>query len=198
MKNNLPAGKAGEIKIVVKKGEEKVVPFVWINGKETHVVWNARLVGEGSSVHLVGIFLGDNASSVKFDTLVTHEASHTISKTTIRGVFRDRSSFDNDGMIRINKGAVASDGFFASKVLLFDNAKGRSVPSLEIDENDLKAGHASTIGRPDEDQLFYLRSKGLTEKEALELIVSGFFEPALSLLPHRQQKIVRRHLASRI
>ena len=187
-----------KIEIVVKKGEEKVIPFVWINGRETHVAWNARLVGEGSSVHLVGIFLGDNASSVKFDTFVTHEASHTISKTTIRGVFRDRSSFDNDGMIRINKGAVASDGFFASKILLFGNAKGRSVPSLEIDENDLKAGHASTIGRPAEAQLFYLRSKGLTKEEAQMLIFSGFFEPVLSLLPHSQQKIVRRQLTSRI
>ncbi len=174
--------------IKVKKNEEKVIPYVWINGKEPEVFFDVRLNGDGAKATIVGIFLGTGNQSVIFNTNVVHKGQKTKSLTTIRGVFHDRSSFSNDGVVRIDKGAKGADGYFASKILLFDNAKGRSVPSLEIDENDLKAGHASTVGRPDEQQLFYLRSRGLSEKEAEKLLISGFFDPLLQLLP--------KHLAS--
>lgn len=186
------------IKIVVKKNEEKIVPFVWINGEEKEVLVEARLVGEGASLIVVGVFFGSGSHSVIFNTNVVHEGKNTKSLTTIRGVFKDQASINNDGMVRINRGAKNSDGYFASKILLFDNAKGRSVPSLEIDENELKAGHASTIGRPDKNQLFYLRSRGLSEKEASELIVTGFFEPIISLLSQGDQKTARKELHAAI
>ncbi|QQG41025.1 MAG: SufD family Fe-S cluster assembly protein [Candidatus Levyibacteriota bacterium] len=186
------------IKIVVNKNEEKVVPFVWVNGKETEVSIEARLAGDGASLKIVGIFFGSDSHSVIFNTNVVHEAKNTKSLTTIRGVFTDHASINNDGMVRINKGAKNADGYFASKILLFDNAKGRSVPSLEIDENELKAGHASTVGRPDENQLFYLRSRGLSEKQASELIVSGFFEPIITLLPQSDQEVVRKEIYAAI
>lgn len=180
--------------IVVGENEEKVIPFVWINGKEEEILLNARLVGEGARLAIVGLFLGDHNNKIIFNTNVVHEAKNTLSRTTLRGVFKNHSVFSNDGLVRINKGAKGADGFFDSKVLLFDEAKGRSVPSLEIDENELKAGHASTVGRPDAEQLFYLRSRGLTEKQAEELIISGFFEPICRLLPVSQQKYVKDQL----
>ncbi len=182
------------IEVVVKKNEEKLMPFVWTNGSEKEVFIDAHLVGEGARLQIVGIFLGTDNSSIIFNTNVVHEAPNTKSVTTLRGVFRNNAAFTNDGMVRINKGAKGADGFFRSKILLFDNAKGRSVPSLEIDENDLKAGHASTVGRPDENQLFYLRSRGLTEKEAEQLIVTGFFEPIIRLLPVIDQKDIRKKI----
>lgn len=186
------------IEITVKKNEEKVVPFLWINGDDDHISVRAKLTGEGASLKLVGLFLGTKNATVKFDTDVIHFAPKTKSLTTIRGVFKDRASFDNDGMVRIQKGAKGADGYFASKVLLFGDAKGRSVPSLEIDENDLKAGHASTIGRPNEEQLLYLRSRGIAEKDAINLIVSGFFQPVINLLflseQLKVQKKIKRYL----
>lgn len=182
------------LKIVVKKNEEKVVPFVWVNGDDKEVFVDAELIGEGASLKIVGIFFGSKSNSVIFNTNVVHTAKNTKSLTVIRGVFRDYASINNDGMVRINRGAKNADGYFASKILLFDNAKGRSVPSLEIDENELKAGHASTVGRPDENQLFYLRSRGLTEKEASELIVSGFFEPVITLLSEKEQNVIRKKI----
>lgn len=183
-----------KVRITVGKNEEKVFPFVWVNGKEEEVSLEARLVGEGAKLTVVGIFLGSDARSVIFNTNVVHDAPRTKSLTTLRGVFLNRASINNDGMVRINKGAKGADGFFASKILLFDDAKGRSVPSLEIDENDLKAGHASTVGRPDENQLFYLQSRGLSEKEAEKLIVSGFFSPIVSLLNPNDQSAVNKKI----
>lgn len=184
------------IRVVVREDEEKILPYIWINGNENEVSFEAYLTGEGASLTLVGIFLGSNHSSVVFNTRVVHKAPRTKSLTTIRGVFFDHASFNNDGMVTIRKGSKGANGYFASKVLLFDDAKGRSVPALEIDENDLKAGHAASIGRPDEDQLFYLRSRGLSENEAEKLIVSGFFEPTLAMLAKTDQEGIRKQLLS--
>lgn len=182
------------IEINIKKNEEKIIPYIWINGEEKEVELVVQMSGEGGIVHIVGIFLGKENHSITFNTKVIHKGLHTKSLTTIRGVFFDRSVFKNDGLITIAKGAKGADGYFTSKVLLFDHAKGRSVPSLEIDENDLKAGHASTIGRPDQQQLFYLRSRGLTEDEASRLIVTGFFEPVIKLLSKNDQKKVQQQI----
>lgn len=195
------------INITVGKNEEKIAPFVWIGGKflypeaqteEDEVTVNVNLSGEGAVLNLVGIFLGTGSSSVVFNTNVIHKAPHTKSCTNIRGVFLDTSSFNNDGMVHIAKGAKGADGYFASKVLLFDDSKGRSVPSLEIDENDLKAGHASTVGRPDENQLFYLRSRGLSEKEAERLIISGFFQPILQYLTEKEKLFIQNRIHSHV
>ncbi len=187
-----------KIDVIVKKNEEKIVPFVWVNGDEKEVQFDVRLVGEGGKLTLIGVFLGNKSNSVVFNTNIVHEAAHTQSLTTLRGVFFDKATFNNQGMVRIKKGAKNADGYFASKVLLFDDAKGKSVPSLEIDENQLKAGHASTIGRPDESQMFYIQSRGLSEKEAKKLIVSGFFEPVISLLPQLEQKHVKNKLQNQL
>lgn len=180
--------------VMLKQNEEKVLPFIWIDGEEKNKEYIVSLTGDNSSAQIVGIFLGTSSSSITFNTDVTHKGKNTFSRTDIRGVFLNSSSISNDGMIRIAKGAKGSDGYFTSKILLFDNAKGISVPSLEIDENELKAGHASTIGRPDEEQLFYMQSRGLSEKEAQKLLIYGFFEPVIKLLPKELQQTTRERV----
>lgn len=176
------------IALTLKKNEERVFPIVWINDDETEYKINITLSGEGANVIIAGIFLGTGSKKVVCNTTVRHRGKKTKSLTTLRGVFFDNSSLSNDGMVRIDNGAKGSDGYFSSKILLFNDAKGRSVPSLEIDENDLKAGHASTVGRPDPNHLFYLQSRGLSESEAIKLIVSGYFNPVLSYLSKDQRR----------
>lgn len=183
--------------LVLKKNEEKVLPFVWIDGEEVDTRYVLTLEDD-SYAHIVGIFIGTGEKSATFHTTVIHRGKRTKSMTSLRGVFFDKASFNNEGLIRIEKGATGSDGFFASKILLFDDAIGRSIPSLEIDENDLKAGHASTVGRPDEEQLFYLRSRGLTEKDAQLLIISGFFEPVLQYFPEKDKKKILKRIQQKL
>ena len=180
--------------IEIKKNEEKIVPFIYL-ARDVDKKIIVRLLGEGASVHIIGIFIGKKNNLFNFQTQVIHEAPHSKSKTTIRAVLINNSAFNNDGLIHVMKGAKGADGYFASKILLFDNAKGKSIPSLEIDENDLKAGHASTVGKPDQDQIFYLQSKGLSKKEAEKLIVSGFFQPVIGSLPINQQKKITKQIA---
>lgn len=181
-------------KIIVKKNEKKIIPFIWVNGNEKEATIDVEVNGDGGSVIVAGLFFGSQSQSIVFNTNVIHKGKNTKSLTTLRGVFMDTAKFSNDGMIHIAKGAKNADGYFSSKVLLFDDAKGRSVPSLEIDENELKAGHASTIGRPDEEQLFYLRSRGLSEKEAEKLIITGFFDPLLNYFSPALQKEAKKQL----
>ncbi|CAN5168899.1 hypothetical protein BH09PAT1_BH09PAT1_5790 [soil metagenome] len=184
------------IEISVNTNEEVIYPFIWMNGEENKTTIKVNLIGDNASFLLCGIFLGKKNKKAFFNTDVNHIGKNTKSLTTIRAVFFEKSSFSNDGMVRIMRGARNTDGYFQSKVLLFDDAKGRSVPSLEIDENEVKAGHGSTIGRPDQEQLFYLRSRGMSEKEAEALLVSGFFVPIINMLPKNQQKIIAKKIHS--
>jgi Fe-S cluster assembly protein SufD len=183
----------------LKKNEEKIIPFVWINDtNKNECDVQVQLSEEGSNVILLGIFLGTSDSFLKFDTTIHHRNSHTKSLTILRAVFMNDAKFTNDGMIKITKGAKNANAYFDSKVLLFGNAKGRSVPSLEIDENEVKAGHGSTIGRPDADQLLYLKSRGLSEQVATRLLVTGFFQPALKFLDDKKRNTILKKISKTI
>ena len=187
------------IKIRVKENEEKVIPFIFTDSeKENEVTVDVTLDKRGGSLRLLGLFLQSKYHNVTFNVNIVHKAPDTISRVDIRAVLFDKAQFSNDGLIRIDQGAKKADGFYSSKVLLFDDAKGRSVPSLEIDENELKAGHASSVGRPRAEEIFYLRSRGLTQDEAEKLIVSGFFEPILVMLPQLEQEKVRKEVHAKL
>ena len=184
----------GKIEIVVKENEEEILPFISINGEREDTSLIVRLAGNNARVFIAGIFLGSEQNASVFNTTVIHQNTNTYSRTDLRGVFLNHASFTNDAMIRIEKGSKQADGFFTSKILLFDDAKGRSVPSLEIDENEVKAGHASTIGRPNAEQLFYMQSRGLSQKDAERLLIAGFFGPLYKYFSTLQQKLVQKEV----
>ncbi len=185
-------------KLIIKKNENRIIPIVWLDGKNQELTIEARLVGEGASLNIFGVVLGDEDRQFTLHTNIYHQAPKTKSRVHIRGVLHGHAKFDNEGLINIAKGARGADGFFTAKVLLFDEAKGRSIPSLEIDENEVKAGHAATTGQVDRAMLFYLQSRGLSEKEAERLIVSGFFEPIIAQLPERERQGVERQLTKQL
>lgn len=182
------------LKITIKKNEEKILPIVWADGENQELTVEIELVGEGGSVSLLGIILGGSQDQFILHTNIYHRAPKTKSRVHIRGVFKNHASFNNEGLINIQKGAKGADGFFTAKVLLFDDAKGRSIPSLEIDENEVKAGHAATTGQVDENILFYLQSRGLERKDAEKLIVAGFFEPIVKELPDGERRQIQDQL----
>lgn len=186
------------LKIIVKKNEEKILPIISLDRKSDEILVDAQLVGEGARLRLVGLFFEDGYQNITFKINVIHKAPDTYSRVDIRAVLYNHANFDNDGLIRIDRGAKKADGFYNSKVLLFDDSKGRSVPSLEIDENELKAGHASSVGRPSGAELFYLRSRGLSKETAEKLIVSGFFSPILMQLPQKDREEITKELNEKL
>ena len=93
----------------------------------------------------------------------------------IKGVVLDRSSTMHRGNIDIEQEGVKSSGFYGSAILLMsENGKGNSKPALLIKNNDTKSKHSSAISSLDPEQIFYLRSRGLGEDEAKNLIINGF------------------------
>jgi Fe-S cluster assembly scaffold protein SufB len=172
-----------KISVTLKENEQKIVPLVWVNGSGEISV-NARLVGRGAKLNLVGAFFLSNNDEVKLDINIDHAAPDTNSDMLIKSVLTDRAIGNFYGLVKIKKGAKNTDTFFREDALLLsDTAKAEAIPSLEIDENEVKAGHASTVGPVDEEQLFYLQSRGITHKEAKALVVRGFLHPVLGKLP---------------
>src|SRR5579864_3571235 len=157
--------------IIVKKNENLILPVLWI-GDETELIYNIFLTGKGSSIKFLGLLLGRENKGLKLKITVYHQAESTKSEVIIKSALRDTSSVFFDGLIKIEKGAKGTNAWLAAHILLLSpKARGIAVPNLEILENDIKAGHAATVGRINELEMFYLMSRGIPEEKAKSLIV---------------------------
>ena len=176
-----------KINLILKEDEEKILPLVWTGGSGEIVV-NAKLVGRGAKLNVIGAFLLANNDEVRVEINIDHVATDTTSDTVIKSVLSDRAVGGFFGLVRIVKGARNTNTFFREDALLLSgNAKAEAVPSLEIDENEVKAGHASTVGPVDPEMLFYLLSRGITQKIARKLIVQGYIDVVSRQLPEKEK-----------
>lgn len=183
--------------ITLKEGEEKVLPLVWTSGSEEIVV-NVHLAGRGARLSVVGAFFLTNSDEVKATINITHAAADTYSNTLIKSVLTERARGGFYGLVKINRGAKNTDTYFREDALLLSKeAKAEAIPSLEIDENEVKAGHASTVGPVDLEQIFYLMSRGVTQIEAKRMIIQGYFSGVFPLLPTKEQKNLNTFLSKR-
>ncbi|MBI2012801.1 SufD family Fe-S cluster assembly protein [Candidatus Curtissbacteria bacterium] len=180
--------------IILKKDQKEIIPFELLNSKRLEVV----LAGENAEVEIIGLVLpaprsfsevgGTDERSL--EVYITHAAPNTKSNVNVRAVLRGKSKFDFRGNVKIEKGAKGADAYLRSDALLFDDAKmGDDTPALEILEPDVKAGHAATIGKVDEQMLFYLMTRGLSRNQAERLLIQGFIEPIRSKLKTQSSKV---------
>jgi len=111
-------------------------------------------------------------------TMVVHEAPHTTSDTIIRGVLFDGGVSNYVGKVMVKKSARGSSSKLDDRVLVIGNAThNHAEPIMQIETNDVTASHASTTGRVDENQLYYLQSRGLSRDESQNLLVEAFLIP---------------------
>ncbi|MBI2327043.1 SufD family Fe-S cluster assembly protein [Candidatus Curtissbacteria bacterium] len=173
--------------IVVLSNKTEFIPLLLENGEEKVEV---VLAGENARVEIVGLALGRGDENKALEIYITHAAPRTKSEVKVKSVLRDRSTFAFRGNVKIEKGAKGADAYLRSDALLFDEAKmGDDTPALEILEQDVKAGHAATIGKVDEQMLFYLMSRGLSRKEAERMLVEGFVSPILEKIRNPKHEI---------
>ena len=133
--------------IIVKKDEERVLPILW-TGQDTEISYTIKLSGIGSSITLLALMLGRESQKVTLKITVYHMKPKTKSRVIVKGVLLDSSSMQFDGLVNIMPSAKGTNAWLAAHILLLsDKARGVAVPSLEILENDIKAGHATTVGR---------------------------------------------------
>ncbi|MCZ7671970.1 MAG: Fe-S cluster assembly protein SufD [Chloroflexi bacterium] len=139
----------------------------------------------GSWGRMSGIFFTNGRQHLDLDTEQIHNASDTVSDLLYKGALREKSRVVWQGMIKALPGSQRIDGFQANRNLMLDkSARADSIPGLEIEADDVRCTHASAVGKLDEEELFYLMSRGIPRKTAVEMSVQGFFDPLMRRIPY--------------
>ena len=157
---------------------------VALGGDYARVRAEVRLVEQGASAQQLALYFASGTQMHDFRTLQRHEAPRTHSDLLFKGAVGGSARSVYTGLIRIEKEASKSEAFQTNRNLtLGEGAWAESVPNLEIETNEVKCSHASTVGSIDEDQRFYLESRGIPPHVAERLVVFGFFKDVLDRLP---------------
>lgn len=145
---------------------------------------DCRLTGRGANGDLLAVYYGDGEQTLDFRTFQDHLAPDTSSRLLFKGVIDDTSKSVYTGLIRVAPDAAGTNAFQTNRnIKLSDDAWAESVPNLEIENNDVRCSHASTVGPVDAEQRFYLESRGVPTAVVERLIVAGFFDEVLRELP---------------
>lgn len=158
--------------------------MVAFGGFYARVRTDISLDGRGAHGELVGVYYGDGDQILDFRTFQHHRAHNTTTDLLFKGTVDDKAGSVYTGMIHIHPEGAGSEAFQTNKnIKLSPDAWAWSVPNLEIENNDVKCSHASTVSPVDLDQRFYLHSRGVPPAIADRLIVGGFFNDVISRLP---------------
>lgn len=142
------------------------------------------LAGPGAESDLLAVYFGDGSQMLDFRTLQDHAAPHTRSDLLFKGAVEDSARSVYSGMVRLRPEAQKSQAFQTNRnLVLAEGAGAESIPNLEIEANDVRCSHASAVGPIDDDQRYYLESRGVSPQEAERLIVLGFFDDVFDRLP---------------
>ncbi|MDO9175012.1 MAG: SufD family Fe-S cluster assembly protein, partial [Actinomycetota bacterium] len=172
---------------------------VALGGDYARVRTDARVTGQGASTKQVALYYADGNQMHDFRTLQDHMAPKTNSDLLFKGAVQNTAKSVYTGLIRIRENARGSVAFQTNRNLtLSEGAWAESVPNLDIQTNDVKCSHASTVGPVDDEQRFYLESRGIPPEVAERLIVLGFFDDVLNLLPVSSAGTLRADLRARV
>lgn len=142
---------------------------------------------ENATLHFLAIMIGKNKEKFPFETISIHKNRNTRAYYTVRSTLFDESEIDYKGNLKIKGNSHSTDCYLSHHTLMLSNkAKVNTVPCLEIESDDVKAGHAATIGKIDEELAFYLESRGLDKKSAKLLLIKNFLESELKHIPNEK------------
>lgn len=142
------------------------------------------VTGTGASSKIKSVYLGTDEQVHDIRTKQDHCAPHTTSDLLCKGAVAGSSRSIYSGLIRVRNGAVHTEAMQTNNNLILDeHAHADSVPNLDIEESDVRCSHASTIGTLDDDQRYYLESRGVMPEQAERLIVLGFFDDIIDQSP---------------
>jgi Fe-S cluster assembly protein SufD len=167
----------------VEQDAHLTTSMVALGGDYGRLEVESTLSGRGASGEILAVYFGEGRQMHDFRTLQDHEAPKTTSNLLFKGAVQGRSRSVYTGLIHIGKEAAGVDAFQTNRnIKLSDGAWAESVPNLEIENNDVRCSHASAVGPVDQDQRYYLESRGVPPARAERLIVLGFFEEVLERL----------------
>lgn len=155
-----------------------------MNGGNVVADFDTDLMGDGSSTDLKAVGISNGRQVQVIDSKVENYGNHTIGNIFQHGVILDRATLTFNGIGHIIKGAKGSDAQQESRVLMLsDKARGDANPILLIDENEVTAGHAASVGRVNPEEMYYLMSRGIEKSEAERLVIRGFLGKVIQAIP---------------
>jgi len=169
-----------------------------IGARDSRIVWTSGLIGgaftrsrlesvmkePGASSENIEVVFGSGTQRFDAVSNITHLGSNTTGHAVSKGVVKERARSIFKGMIRIEKNAKNSRAYLAEHgMILGKDARADAIPGLEIETNEVKATHSASVAQINEEQIFYLMARGLTQDDAKRMIVVGFFEPVIERIP---------------
>ena len=150
-------------------------------GADADIPLTVDIVGEGASVSITGLYICGAGEKVSFRIRVNHRCPRSFSKQLFNGIAGGNSSVSFDGRITVAPGADGTEAYQENhNILLSDEATVRTEPQLEIYADDVKCSHGATTGRLNEEEQFYMRSRGIPESEARVLQIISFLSPIVA------------------
>ena len=197
---------ANDESLLFSHGAARVTRDARLDRTEVHAggdLVKARFVvditGPGADVNLNGAYCATEAQHIDLRTVQNHAAPHSTSRAFYKGAVREEAHSIYQGLIRVAPEAPGTDAYLTNNnLVLSDSARADSIPSLNIAIDDVRCSHGSTTGKLDENQLFYLRSRGWPEEEARKTLIEAFFEEVIALTPVQVHEVVRELVAARM
>ena len=185
----------GLTRYVVGAGEKLALTFVVLPGESRDIDVAIDLTGEGAEVELKGLYLCGGEETVNFRILMHHRAGGCVSRQLFNGIAGGSARVRFDGRIIVAPDAQQTEAYQENhNILLSEAAHVETTPQLEIYADDVKCSHGATIGRLDEDALFYMRTRGIPDSEAKVLQMISFLSPVTSGLEEDKQIEIEKQL----
>lgn len=170
-------------RLVAERDAKITTLYTTLGSDLTRAEVKCRMQGPGAHVDMLGLYLAEGTQHFDHETLQDHIAPHASSNLLFKGALNDQSRSVFRGLIRVHPGAQRTDSYQTNRnLILSDKARADSLPNLEIAADDVRCSHAATIGQLDEEEIFYLLSRGIPKVEAVKLVIFGFFGEVLSQL----------------
>ncbi len=145
---------------------------------------HVALAGQGAQAQVNGVMFTEDRQHLSYHTLQHHQVPGCTSDLLYKGALQDHARIVWRGMIRVEPGAVKTNGYQRNdNLMLSDHARADSIPGLEIEADDVVCTHGSTTGHVDQEQIFYAQTRGLSRAEASRVIVTGFFQQVFDRIP---------------
>ncbi|MCA9374158.1 SufD family Fe-S cluster assembly protein [Candidatus Peregrinibacteria bacterium] len=175
--------------VVIEAGAKLTYVFLGLKGWEEMRKLKFEFMGSDSELSFLGFIVGSGKEQFPFETISGHRVPQTKGHFYLKAAMYGESNMDYTGTLVIDKSGPLADVYLESKTLLLsERARAKSVPALEIEADDVVAGHAATIGKIDKELLFYLKSRGISAEEAEKMLIGGFFESQLEMIADEQMR----------
>ena len=175
--------------IEVQSGHRKDMVLLMFPGVSCDVKLDIRLTGEGAEANVYGAYVCGGDEKVKIAVDMHHEVPHCSSRQLFKGIAGGKSRVDFYGKIIVAQDAQQTQAYQENhNILLSDEAKINTKPQLEIYADDVKCSHGATIGRLNEEEQFYMRSRGITLEDARVLQMISFLAPVLEAIPDEAKR----------